>query len=271
MSSKKNTNVNHELVTLDSLTIDPRVQRKEGVQVGRAQKMADAFDPNALGALTVSKRAAGQMILLDGAHRAEACRLAEYGQPLHALVYTGLTLQQEAAMFALLNTFQAPSFVSRMLAKVVAGDPAATQIVETIKGHGWTIGFSDADGSFAALAAAERVYKNGVGSLPAGPHPEVLDRAMGALTSAWRHDRESAHQMILLGLGQLFGRFGDAIDIASLANRLSQERPNTLIGNARVLQSVQGGTTTAAMAKVIVGIYNKKRRTHLLPEWVWTR
>ena len=271
MTSQKTATVAHDLVNLNSLSIDPRVQRKEGVQVARAQKMADSFDPHALGALTISKRSNGQMVILDGAHRSEACRLAGYGKPLHALVYTGLTLQQEAAMFSLLNTFQAPSFVSRMLAKVVAGDPASTQIVDTIKKHGWTIGFSSEDGSFAAVAAAERVYKNAVGALPTGPYPEVLDRAIAVLTGAWRHDRESAHQMILLGLGQLFGRFGDAVDAASLSAKLSQERPNTLIGNARVLQSVQGGTTTAAMAKVIVGIYNKKRRTHLLPEWVWTR
>lgn len=271
MASKKTATVKHDLITLDSLSIDPRVQRREGVQVARAQKMADAFDANALGALTVSKRSNGQLILLDGAHRAEACRLAGHSEPLHALVYTDLTLQQEAAMFALLNTFQAPSFVSRMLAKVVAGDPDATRIVNIIQSHGWNIGFSSEDGSFAALAAAERVYKNAVGALPAGPHPEVLDRAVATMTSAWRHDRESAHQMILLGLGQLFGRFGDLIDIASLSTRLSQERPNALIGYARVLQGVQGGTTSAAMAKVIAGIYNKKRRTHLLPEWVWTR
>jgi len=272
-TTKKKTeqSTTHELVTLDRLSIDSRVQRREGVQIARAEKIANAFNPNALGSITLSRRTDGSLVVLDGAHRCEGCRLAGHTEPLHALVYAGLTLQQEAAMFYLLNDFKQPSFVSRMLAQVVAGEPAATQIVGTIESHGWKIGFDSNDGNFAALSSAERVYRNAVGALPGGPHPEVLDRAMTIITSAWRHDRESAHQMILLGLGQVVGRFGDAMDIASLATRLSKERPNTLVGHARVLQSLQGGTTTAAMAKVITGLYNKKRRTNLLPEWVWTR
>ena len=45
----------------------------------------------------------------------------------------------------------------------------------------------------------------------------------------------------------------------------------TLANPHPALQSAQGGTTPAAFAKVLVGIYNTRRRTARLPEWVWTR
>lgn len=264
------SNATHRLVTIDQLSIDPSVQRKEGVQQGRAEKMAASLNPDALGALTLSEREDGKLIVLDGAHRAEACRIAGYRGPLHALVYTGLTVQQEAVLFVLLNDFKQPSFVSRMLARVIGGDVDASAIVASVQRHGWAIGFSSENGNYAALAAAERVYRNAAGALAKGPHPEVLDRTLAVITAAWRHDRESAHQMITLGLGQVIGRYGDAVDLQAMGNRLAQERPNVIIGKARALQSMQGGTVPAAVAKVIVGIYNHRRRTNLLPEWIWT-
>lgn len=39
----------------------------------------------------------------------------------------------------------------------------------------------------------------------------------------------------------------------------------------KVLRDVQGGTVPAALAKILAGMHNKKRRTNLLPEWVWIR
>lgn len=263
--------VQHDLLSVDSLTIDSRVQRREGVNARRVATMAANFNPDALGAISVSRRKNGTLVLLDGAHRTEAARIAEYKHPLHALVYEGLTLAQEAAMFNLLNTFQAPSFISRTLAKVVAGDREATDIVHAIEGHGWKIGVASENGVFAALQAAERVYRNGVGTLDAGEHPELLEQAIAFITTTWHHDRESAHQMIVLGVGQLFARFGDAVDVTGLSKALAQERPYNIISHAKALQAYQGGTTPSALAKVLVGIHNKRRRVGLLPEWVWTR
>lgn len=265
------TRVQHELVSVDSLTIDSRVQRREGVKASRVATIAADFNPDALGSITVSRRKNGTLVVLDGAHRCEAARIAEYASPLHALVYDGLTLAQEAAMFNLLNTFQAPSFISRTLAKVVAGDPESTAIVHAIEGHGWKIGLNSDNGVFSALQAAERVYRNGVGTLDVGEHPELLEQTVAFITTTWHRDRESAHQMIVLGVGQLFGRLGEAVDVTKLSKVLAQERPYNIIGHAKSMQALQGGTTPSALAKVLVGMHNKGRRTNLLPEWVWTR
>lgn len=261
---------NFQMVSVDKLTIDPRVQRKEGVDQRRVQQIVDAYDRAALGTITVSQRRDGAMVVLDGAHRTAASRLV--GVPeIPALVYVGLLLAHEAALFVELNTFKQPSFLSRMMAARVSGDPDATAILDTIEAHGWKVDYSSDAGHFAAVQAAERIYRNGAGALPLGAHRDLLDRTMNLITAAWRHDRESAHQMVVQGVGLLLARFGDGIEDASLALQLAQERPYVLIGKAKALQSGQGGTTPAALAKVLTGIYNTRRRTKRLPEWVWTR
>jgi len=266
-----NSRVHHELLSVDSLTIDSRVQRREGVNARRVATIADNFNADALGALSISHRKNGALVILDGAHRCEASRIAEYNEPLHALVYEGLALAQEAAMFDLLNSFQAPSLISRILARVVAGDKESTDIVHTIEGHGWKIGLTSENGVFAAINAAQRVYRNGVGTLGPGAHIDLLDQTMAFITTTWHYDRESSHQMMVLGVAQLFARFGDAVDVTKLSKSLAQDRPYNIIGRAKAMQALQGGTVPSALAKVLVGMHNKGRRTNLLPEWVWTR
>lgn len=268
--SVKSTAPTFELASVDLLTIDSRVQRQEGVNAGRVQKMVADWNPAAVGTITVSRRNNGALVLIDGAHRSECARLLGVST-LPALTYSGLTLAEEAALFVELNDFKQPSYLSRMLAGRIAGDKTATDVLNIIERHGWTVGYSSEPGSYAAVAAAERVYRNGVGVLPPGEYESLLDRSVNLLTEAWRHDRESAHQMIVMGIGQLLARFGDGIDPASLALRLAKERPYSLVAKAKAIQSGQGGTTPAALAKVLVGMYNARRRTGALPEWVWTR
>lgn len=40
-----------------------------------------------------------------------------------------------------------------------------------------------------------------------------------------------------------------------------------LIGRAKTLTQYRGGNIPNAMAEIIVNLYNKGRRTRLLPEW----
>ena len=266
MTSKKTTTVK-----ADSLTIDPRVQRQEGLDEGRVAKMARDFNPDALGTLTVSERPDGSRVIIDGAHRRAAALAAGYKGNLPAIVYTGLTLQQEAELFVLLNDFKQPSLISRFLARVVMGEEAAVRINEVVTAHGWRVLQSNDPGCIAAIGAVERIYRNGAGTLNEGHHPEALDWTLDVITAAWEHDGASAASHMLLAVAQLYGRFGSAVDAQKLVKEMQHTRPDVLIGKGKVLRDLQGGTVSAAIAKTLVGLHNKKRRSSLLPEWVWTR
>lgn len=245
-------------------------QRHEGVDEKRARRYAAEWDMDKVGTITVSRRPDGRTITIDGAHRATAAKILGV-EFLPAIVHSGLSRTQEASMFGGLNDFARPSAVSRFLARVDEHEPRACDIKRIVDAHGWRVESFQRDGNLTAIAAVERVYRDAGATKSRGAHPDVLDWSLDVATSAWGHDKDAANGAILLGLAQLFGRFGSDVDTKKLVSEMSQSRPKIIIGHARALRDAMGGTLNAHVAKVLVGLHNKKRRTNLLPEWVWTR
>lgn len=262
----------HRKVNVADLTIDsrPGLQRVEGVDRRRVDAMAADFRPNALGSITVSERADGTMVTLDGMHRCELCRKVGH-EKISAHVYSGLSLEQEAELFYLLNQTKQPSAISRFLSRVTLGDPAAVEMADLVARHGWAIAPGSEPGNLCSVEAMERVYRSASGALPKGTHPEVLDQTLAIITAAWDRDGASAQGHILEGVAQVLGRFGSQVDVEKLVAEMSDTRPAVLIGKAKALKDVQGGTVPGALAKILVNAHNKRRRTNLLPEWVWVR
>lgn len=258
-------------VNLAELHIDPTVQREEGVDTRRVMRMAHDFDPQALGVIIVSQREDGAKIVLDGMHRCAGAREAKHRDPLNAIVYTGLSREDEAALFLRYNNKKDPSAVSKFRARLVMGDPVAADIAAILDRHGWEITSNGADGAAHAATAIELVYVKGAGALKVGAYPEVLDKTFGTLTSAWGHDETSAHQHIVAGIAQLYARFGTAVDVDKLVRELQGTTARRLVGQAKALRDAQGGTVPAALAKYLTSMHNRRKRTGLLPEWVWTR
>lgn len=259
-----------EELSVDLPVYDPRVQRKEGVDERRVASMAEGFNPAALNVGNLSRRETGSLVIIDSAHRIALCKLV--GHPtMTFIIHEGLTLQQEAALFLLLNDFRAPSAISKFLARVVRGDADATAIFGLIESHGWHIQASAEPGCISAVAALQSIYDRAAGALPPGERPEIVDWVLGVVTAAWGHDPRGVHNLILTGLAQLRGRFGDAIQRQKLVSDMQHVGPAVLIGQAKTVQATIGGTHAAAMGRVLAGLHNKRLRTQLLPEWVWTR
>lgn len=259
-------------VSLDEIVIDPRVQRKEGVNQRRVNKMAANFDPHALGVLILSYRRDGSYVCLDGMHRRAAAIQAGWVGPVDARVFTGLSLSEEAALFLLYNDKKDPSAVSRFGARVTAGEPIAVDINDIVTQYGWKVAANSQEkGILSAVDAMEQVYRTATKTLPDGAHPGVAQWTIAVITAAWGHDPAGVQGAILGGVSQLYGRFSETIDSEKLVKELQNTLPRRLVGNAKVLRDAQGGNVPAALAKILVGLHNNRRRTNLLPEWVWTR
>lgn len=264
------TSTSIETVNLDNLIYDPACQRREGTDQRRVNRMIAAFNPEAVGTLIASRRDDGSLVILDGAHRAAAMRGVGVTKA-RALIHSGLTRADEALMFVQLNTFKAPSSISRFLARAVADDPVAVDISRMIGERGWRIHSSNQDGDVTCPDSLERIYVDGAGTKKQGAHPELLEWVLDVSKGAWGDEYSGTSSHILLGLAQFRGRFGTAIDTKRLVHALSFHRPETLIARAKVLRDAQGGTLPAALGKILSGIYNNKKRSNLLPEWVWVR
>lgn len=242
------------------LIVDPNVQR--GLDRRRVTRIANELDVHALGVITVSQRPDGTYVVIDGQHRIEACKEAGRGElQVTARVYAGLTLPEEATLFRLLNNTAKPQFVDIFRVRVVEGEEVAVAVSQLAERYGWKVSVArTASGSLLAIQSLEAVFRK---------DPIAAERTMATITRAWGHDPAGTDGRIIAGLGLVYARYQDAVDVENLADRLARRGggPNKLLGDARGLAELIHTTVARAMAEVLVELYNSRRKTKALPAW----
>src|ERR1700677_2244598 len=117
-----------EMIPVRELGTDPAVNTRP-VDEKWVTDRVPVYTPAGVGTLTVSRRDDGELIILDGQHRAELMRNAVGIQAVaQCEVYQGLALSQEAAIFRLLNDKRALTPLHRFLALITEGDPSARDV-----------------------------------------------------------------------------------------------------------------------------------------------
>ncbi len=119
------------LVIHSSKLIYPREIYQRGVERKRVELIARDFNEYIVNEPKVSFRN-GRYYVMDGQHTIEGCILLNGGEdrPILCKVYTGLTMEQEALLFAEQNGHAAPlSAGIKLRAKVVGGDAPSKAFV----------------------------------------------------------------------------------------------------------------------------------------------
>ena len=114
-----------------SKLIYPREIYQRGVERKRVELIARDFNEYIVNEPKVSFRN-GRYYVMDGQHTIEGCILLNGGEdrPILCKVYTGLTMEQEALLFAEQNGHAAPlSAGIKLCAKVVGGDTPSVAFV----------------------------------------------------------------------------------------------------------------------------------------------
>lgn len=245
-----------------TLATDLRVQRP--LDLTRVAELANDFDDNKMGTIVVSKRADGTRIVLDGQTRLAAKAKAGHKGEVHAQVYTGLTLEQEASMFLAYNNSKPVSALDKFLVRVTEGDPVANAITSILAAHGWRVAKGGADGTVQSVVALERAYTR------AGANGErVVGIIMGVITKAWGYDFAAANASLIGGLAELFLRYGDGVDQAKLIRELQSTTARTILGRARGMKEgkVFSDSLPVIVGRVIHTMHNQKLRRNPLAEW----
>lgn len=244
------------------LTVDHTVQRPlDGVRV--AQIAAD-FEVDSLNVITVSERPDGTQHIVDGQHRIAAMRvIGKDTIPVRCVLWKGLSRADEAAMWRRLNNTRQIQVLDKFRVRIVEGDPVACTLNELLQSHGWTIRKAQAQGSFYAVGALEKVYNK-----PPGKDIETCDALLRVATHAWGHESNGLRAEIVSGLGALL-RKHPHLDHPKLITELGKLEggPLNLIGKAKQLRDIRGGLISDAMAEILVNLHNKRRQTNRLPEW----
>lgn len=252
---------------LASLTYDERVQRP--ANAGRVARIADELDPDALGVIQVSEREDGTLVVIDGWHRVQALRkIGWQDQRVECKVRKGLTVQEEARLFTELNNTVKPRYIDNFFVRVEAGDPDAVAISQLIRSAGLAIGRQSRDGHITAVQSLERVYK-GDGRVTKRANPEAVRDLLKIVSSAWGSSSTALNGSILEGVGRVLLRYNGKTDINDLAKKLGPIHGGAagLLGDARAMRDIRGGSLASAVAGVVVSTYNKGRRSGKLADW----
>lgn len=255
-----------ETLKTDQLSVDRTVQR--GLNHRRVDEMVENFELEALGVLAVSHREDDQYHIVDGQHRWAAA--SKVGVPfLQCKVYEGLTRQQEAALFRVLNNTKIVNPIDKFTVRVVERDPAAVFIHDALERSGWHISTAyRGNGAFAAVAAIEWVY-DGAGIKPNTRQQSAVRQVFEILTAAWGYDPDAVRADIVKGLGLFLVRFDGELDLAKIVKMLAtfEGGPLRLTADGRLSRSLRHSTAADSVAEILTNLYNKKRTVNRLPEW----
>lgn len=253
----------HEIVErrVGDLYVDPTVQR--ALKQHRVNKIAGDFQPEALGVLTTSLRPDGLVHLIDGQHRYRAAETVGYKGVIKTNEYHGLSLAEEAALFRLLNNTEKVNPIDQFVVACVEGRRDAVQIAKFLADNGWTVSTAAGKGKISAIRSLERVYASGEHG------PWAASAAIAVLTSAYGHIASAVNGSLIEGTGRFLIKYHGNVDLTDLGKRLSQSPggPDALVGYARGQKLSRTGNLSTQVARVVLSIYNERRRTTKLPDW----
>lgn len=252
-------------------SVDPKVQRQ--LNQGRAEEMAEDFQPEALGLLVASERADGHTYVVDGQHRMVAARLANYDGLLATRLFTGLTLQEEATLFLALNKGRAIQPIDKFKARVTQGEPQACSINKVLKAYDLHVDWANNQSLnvISAIGTLEKVYA-GCGVRDGDEHPDLVDKVVRTLQRAYgkQSDRATYSRAMLEGLGFFIATFGKRIDHDRLVYVLQGTVPRQIVAQTRTLRDAKvtrAGSLGQNAAEVIHRLYNARGWKAKLPEF----
>lgn len=262
-------------VSVNDLTIDPEVQRWN-FNPRKVEAIVKNFKPEVLDIVTVSKRNAATMVIIDGWHRHEAVRrITDSTGTLHCRVFEGLTKAEEAQMFMDLNPGNQPTALDRYRMRIHTGDATILAVDKTVHEYGWSVHPMPGPSHLQCVKALERIQVLGDRE---EANADLLRDTLLVVTRVWGHTREAGTATLLEGVAAFLAdsRKLKQFDQDRLIQQL-KEYPGQafgLIGDAQTVARMSKLRPAMAVADQITKQYNKGLRVggpSELPAWRRTR
>lgn len=256
-----------ETLPANLLEVDPGVQRK--LNESRVAKIAADFHESALGVFIVSARrsldalsdkTSVRYVVLDGQTRLHALRkfagTESTAMPVVCQVFHGLTRAEEAEIFIEHNDRAAVRKIDLFRLALVAGQDWAVNLNKLVTRHGFEPNDSaPPERRFTAISTAQRILR-----LPEGD--VALDKAFEFIARSWGHRVNAASAEAVDGLGLLFHRHGENVDVVGFAKKLaSTDTPQTFKANVLNYRATMGVSRTEASYRYVLRVYNSGRRS----------
>lgn len=225
-----------------------------------AQMIADNFDPEMIGTLSVTKpNGQGIYHIIDGHHRKVAIEML-WGKDEMApcQVFDATDPARAAELFDHLNSARkAVQPVDLFRVRVTAGDEIQTAVNKVVLACGYNVGHKGTN-NVHCVAALEAVYMS--------YGPLILEGALKLTKRVWGEDNTASTANIIRGFGMFLSEFRH-LDFNKLVDALAEKyTPARFIGAARTSKEINGGNMPLAVRDLMIRAYNdkvKSKKAHL--------
>ncbi len=248
-----------EKVINSAKLVIPRNLYQRSLNNKRVQEIAADFDECIANEPKVSARD-GKYFVFDGQHTIAARKMLNGGQDLPILckVYTGLSEQDEAVLFAQQTGFAAKVYPgAKIRALVFAGDPDATAFLKATESAGLSLSFNQSRGQnrIGCVSTAYDVFRS-VGA-------EIYVEALRIIAAAWDGHKDSLRTETVQGVAEFVKLYHDEYAPKRLVSRCRRVDPMHIYRRAKA-----AGDSLPAPQRYIFevwNIYNGTSKTNALP------
>ena len=237
------------------------VQAQRPFDEAWARKIADEFDPDYFGTISVTlPNGEGKYHIIDGQHRTYGAELAlGQGQKLPCNIFPAEDPARAAAIFDKINTNRkSPRALDRFKVRVTAGYENEVAVDRIVRGLGYQIAPGPEQGNLRAVGACMFVYERFSG--------DILESALKLLQATWGKDATGVDAALIRGYGAFLHRYPEA-NWGRLVDRASKNKAETaqpFLGHARTIRDMRGSSLTDGVIFVLLERYNRGLKNNRL-------
>jgi hypothetical protein len=246
-------------VRIDDLHIDHNYQRDLSLDL--VDQIDREYDPRATSAITVVKRANGDLYIVNGQHRAAGAK--RHGEEyIMAEVFEGIDPEHEAKLRLKGNTRRTDKPQERFRAQIAAGDPESLAIQGIVERFDSQVNRNpDQNRGINAISALETIYRRDRNGTTLARVLEMIQASFGEC-----HGKAVSVAM-MKGVAFLLDRNGSDMDRQRMIEKLSQYGPTGIHRIAVNIKAAMGGAMWMNYYRAMVEVYNEKLGERARLEW----
>lgn len=257
-SAQPHDNASIHSVLLENVFIDREHYQRTPIAKHIAT-IVETFDPKRAMLLTVNLRPNNTIALIDGQHRLLAMRKMGL-RSWDAVCWQGLTIQQEAALFLMLQTgTRVVTAMDRWKAELVAGNVLVTAVDQVVRDCGFSIRQVAKSEDPCAISCPDALLRIAHPGRAATGDAERVRAVLDFVSRCWPRDEFSTQKLVLAGVDHFLRNYGPKLDMPSAYHRFRQ---TPLPGLVRMAVSIRDGertAPTAAMSRALQRTYDLRR------------
>jgi hypothetical protein len=249
-----------QFLDVEKLAMDKKYQRD--LSKKRVARIADEFDPDLFGAITVSARDDGTFAVIDGQHRTVGASLRGIKQ-VPAFVTSANDVHQEASTFVSVNTLRKATTPYQTWNAAAFADAASPEARSNkiLAEHGLRIAAHGGANTIKAVGTLKWILDRG--EVP------LLEDTINILDKHWRGMDNCFADKLIKGVAMFLWIYEDKISWDRLNFALEEElrSTTTIMTPTRMLQkaavSSLQGIQPAVVSNLLIKSYNSKNKSKI--------